>query len=101
MIVGIKCSTNHVGGFIIFMLVVVVVVMLLLLVVVVVVSITSILIDFFLFFLLLLVVILLLLRSTVGMVMSNLEMGVLDELGSCLQFLLGSPQAYYILLLLL
>ena len=34
---------------------------------------------------------LLLLRSNVGMVMSNLEVGVLDELGSCLKFLLGSP----------
>ena len=36
---------------------------------------------------------LLLLRSAnVGRVMSNLEVDVLNELGSCLKFLLGSPQ---------
>ena len=35
---------------------------------------------------------LLLLRSNAGMVMSNMEMDTLDELGSGLKFLLGSPQ---------
>ena len=35
---------------------------------------------------------LLLLRSNAGMVMSDMEVDVLDELGSSLQFLLGSPQ---------
>ena len=33
----------------------------------------------------------LLLRSNAGMVMSDLEVDVLDELGSSLKFLLGSP----------
>ena len=35
---------------------------------------------------------LLFLRSNVGMVMLDLDADVLDELGSCLKFLLGSPQ---------
>ena len=35
---------------------------------------------------------LLLLRSNAGMVMSDLEVDVLDELDSTLKFLLGSPQ---------
>ena len=35
---------------------------------------------------------LLLLRSTAGIVMSTLEVDVLDELGSGLKFLFGSPQ---------
>ena len=38
------------------------------------------------------VIVVLLLRSNAGVVMSDLEVDVLDELGSSSKFLLGSPQ---------
>ena len=41
---------------------------------------------------LLLLLLLLLLRSNAGMVMSDFEVDVLDELGSSSKFLLGYPQ---------